>query len=142
MSPQDPAAGPTLTVWVIYRQSDMTEGNGPMRMIPDVAYANEQDAWDAINDRPGVFGRHPSLDNCYPVPELRHAHNWQQAKAIVGYGIDYDVRPLTVVPATPDTTDGPPVVPSPPLGGPVVPRSPRNPSAGRAGDNHEPAGKP
>lgn len=32
----------------------------------------------------------------------------------------------------------PPVAPSPLSGGPVVPRSPRNPSAGRAGDDHEP----
>lgn len=37
-----------------------------------------------------------------------------------------------------DITDCPSVAPSPPSGGPVVPRSPRNPSAGRAGDNHEP----
>lgn len=55
-------------------------------------YPTEQAAWDVINERAGVFGRHPRnwLD--------QNAITWQEAKSNnIPAGYDYDVRPLLLV---------------------------------------------
>lgn len=84
-------------VWLIYAQEDMTEGRRGLAPWGDRVFATEQAAWDYINDRGGVMGRHPSRA-CYPVDILKAAgaDNWQKAKATLGYPIDYDVRSVIV----------------------------------------------
>jgi hypothetical protein len=84
-------------VYQILRQEDTTEGRGPMRPDPDV-WANEQDAWDQINDLHGVQGRRPP--NCWPVPECKEhgIDNWQKYRAHFNYGGDFTVRKLILRP--------------------------------------------
>lgn len=64
-------------VYATYRNSDMTEGRGPMVM--DKVFIDEKDATDYINQQDGVMGRKPD-------------HGWQNAN--MG---DWQVRPLTVL---------------------------------------------
>lgn len=84
------------TVYAIYRQTDLTEGRGAVRMDP-VLYEDEQQAWDQINHLHGVQGSKPP--NCYPRDKLiaGGATTWQDFRRIVGYGGDYYVAPLRVI---------------------------------------------
>lgn len=82
-------------VYVIYVQSDMTEGRGYMKLASDLgAFTNEQDAWDKINDYPGIMGRHPKLNNTYPVDKVDGVTTWQEYAYKSGYEGDYTVRSL------------------------------------------------
>lgn len=47
-----------ITVFATYRNSDMTEGRGPM--VLDKVFSNEDDAYSYINKQDGVMGRRPS----------------------------------------------------------------------------------
>lgn len=79
-------------VWQILVNSDLIEGRGPMKPYDEKVYATEQAAWDVINDRAGVFGRHPRH-----WPD-QNAMTWQEAKANnIPAGHDYDVQPLSLV---------------------------------------------
>lgn len=96
-----------VRVWLTFREQDMTEGRlGLAQFGP--AYVTEQAAWDAVNHLGGIMGRRPGR-NCSPMGELNAAgaDTWQKAKAVVGYPIDYDVRPV-VVEGGSDQWDWPP----------------------------------
>lgn len=46
-----------FTIYLTQRNSDMTEGRGPM--VNDAAFADEQDAKDYIDKQTGIMGRSP-----------------------------------------------------------------------------------
>ena len=78
-----------MSVWVVYRISDMTEGRGLMEFVPSLGwFPTEQAAWDRVNDLGGVMGRHPSH---FDFGMWVGVDNWQQYAAKYGRG-DYDVR--------------------------------------------------
>ena len=76
------------TIWGVFYNVDQTEGRGPVVLDDKLGlFVNEQEAWDAVNDKGGVMGRHPRN---WPDDGPK---NWQEYKAKHGYA-DYDVRPL------------------------------------------------
>lgn len=66
-----------LTVYATYRNSDMTEGKGPM--VLDKVFTDESDAQAYVDLQPGVMGRRPS-------------DGWQNVK----HG-DWQVRPFQIM---------------------------------------------
>ncbi len=71
-------------VYVVYENSDTTEGRGPMVPMKNGIFTTEQAAWDSINDKGGIMGRHPS--NWGDKPKT-----WQQYQRDHGYA-DYQVK--------------------------------------------------
>lgn len=86
---QDPTVPEVL--YATYRQSDMTEGRGPMVQFGPV-FRTVDEAWEAVNTLPGVQGSLPSqawrLDKTIPTP------TWQAFKFVTGREGDYAVRPI------------------------------------------------
>lgn len=81
-------------MWLVYRESDMTEGRGSMVALMELGlFQTEQAAWDAINEAGGVMGRHPRNFDWGP---WAGAGNWQQYKEKNGHFAEYDVRPVKV----------------------------------------------
>jgi hypothetical protein len=91
--PADQAVTPE-TVWVVWKQSDLTEGRGPM-VQQGGYFLTEQEAWDSINERGGVQGSHcRNFTWGKDLPDGGRPQTWQQFKIANGYGGDYDVRPI------------------------------------------------
>lgn len=63
-----------MQIFLVYRNSDMTEGRGPM--VVDCAFKHKEDAEAYIDMRPGVMGRRD---------------NWRLRKSG-----DWEVRPIEV----------------------------------------------
>lgn len=66
-----------MQVWATWRNSDMTEGKGPMVM--DKIFMEQKDAHEYIDGQEGVFGRKPE-------------HGWQNSD--MG---DWQVKPLFIM---------------------------------------------
>lgn len=82
--------------WAVYRQSDMTEGRGPMVVVS--YHATEQEAWDTINTTGGVMGsKPPHAYPCMTIPKAERPATWQEYKAKFGRAGDYDVREVPYV---------------------------------------------
>ena len=47
----------TRTIYLVKKNSDMTEGRGPM--VVEAAYEDEEAAWAHANEHAGVMGRKP-----------------------------------------------------------------------------------
>jgi hypothetical protein len=68
-----------MKIWQTYRNSDETEGRGPM--IPDLTFLHEHDAARYIDNQPGVMGRRAKWSN-------EKYGDWTMKEVVV---IDYDV---------------------------------------------------
>lgn len=67
-----------MTIYLIYKNSDTIEGRGPMVLMKDLGYfENEDAAWESLRGMGGVMGRLPLNGD------------WRGSK--MG---DYDVRPI------------------------------------------------
>lgn len=71
-----------IVIYQTYRNSDMTEGRGPM--IPDRAFLKREDAEKYIDDKPGIMGRKCSYENSIPIP-------WSKSKSG-----DWEIRKIQV----------------------------------------------
>lgn len=48
------------TIYLVYENSDKTEGRGPMRHIPDSGFFTDEDAaWNFADTQCGIMGRKP-----------------------------------------------------------------------------------
>jgi hypothetical protein len=48
------------TIYLVYENSDKTEGRGPMRHIPDSGFFTDEDAaWNFADTQAGIMGRKP-----------------------------------------------------------------------------------
>jgi hypothetical protein len=68
------------TIYLVYKNSDMIEGRGPM--VLDRIYQHEEEAWAYADQQPGVMGR-------------KHNGSWRD-KRMWPYGGDWEVRPIPI----------------------------------------------
>lgn len=74
----------------VYRITAVNAAGG-LDVLPDL-YATEQEAWDQVNDSPGVGGRHPSSGELphqsgpQRVEGMATAVTWQAYNAAGGFG--------------------------------------------------------
>ena len=82
------------TIYLVYENSDKTEGRGPMRHIPDSGFFTDEDvAWNFADTQAGIMGRKP------PVGQRTGQASWRlekypdvQVRAIHLHDGDYHTR--------------------------------------------------
>lgn len=72
----------TVTGWQAYKNSDETEGRGPMVAYGPI-FETEQEAWDFCKDHGGIMGRHPRN---FTWGDWAGCSNWQEYAAKNKYG--------------------------------------------------------
>jgi hypothetical protein len=85
-----------MLVYAVYRQSDMTEGKGPM--VLDRLYQRPVAALEYMNAQPGVMGRSGKKDHTKmvkPAPIGKSCPGWS-CKECWPYGGDYQMKGLYV----------------------------------------------
>lgn len=69
----------TMKLFLVYKNSDMTEGNGPM--VVHSIWLSEKNANEFIDKQRGVMGRLPDI-------------KWSEWPERYGYGGDWQVKPI------------------------------------------------
>lgn len=86
-------------VYAVYKNSDMTEGRGPM--VLDSLWWSEEDAWAYANKHLGVMGTKPFREHqgtcptCGTKRETEECRGWA-CKICHKYGGDWQVKEMEV----------------------------------------------
>lgn len=82
-------------VYAVYRNSDMTEGRGPMML--DSLWWTEDGAWEYANSRLGVMGRKPTQFHSGPIRPNppKECLGWR-CQYCWPYGGEWEVRKIEV----------------------------------------------